>query len=414
MKSSLFNLTKPMVSLLEKHGITEATPVQIEIIPAIFAGRDVLAQSETGSGKTLSFAIPIIEQLNRRDGLRALVLVPTRELCVQVSGEFEKFSHGKQLGITSVYGGVSISNQIKKVKTANVIVATPGRLIDLLDRGVLQLDAVHYLVFDEADRMLDMGFIKDIERILRRMPQKKQTLLFSATVSKEIAQLSRKYLTDAVQVSFPSSVKPEFLRQTYYQTTQELKMPLLIHLLKHERDLALVFCNRKHFASKLAKRLSSQGVHARSLHGDLSQSQRERVTNDFREKRFNVLVATDVAARGLHIEDVTHVYNYEIPRDVESYTHRVGRTARAGKKGEAISLVASPEEQKFFKQILFNFRGSISLQSLQDVKLLPLPKAEGEKRSHPASSRPRVHNSYGGADQSGRKQGRGNWRKRRF
>ena len=274
MKSDLLKLSKPMVSLLEKHGITEATPIQKEIIPAIFAGRDVLAQSETGSGKTLSFAVPIIEQLNRRDGLRALVLVPTRELCAQVACEFEKFSHGKHLGITSVYGGVSIGNQIKKIKTTNIIVATPGRLIDLLDRGAVHLDTINYLVFDEADRMLDMGFIKDIERILRRMTQKKQTLLFSATVSKEITDLSRKYLTDAVHVHFASTVKPEFLRQTYYQTTQDLKMPLLIHLLKHERDLALVFCNRKHFASKLAKRLSGQGVHAKSLHGDLSQSQR--------------------------------------------------------------------------------------------------------------------------------------------
>ena len=172
MKSGLFTLTKPMLSLLEKHGITEATPVQREIIPAIFAGRDVLAQSETGSGKTLSFAIPIIEQLNRRDGLRALVLVPTRELCAQVADEFHKFSQGKHLGVTSVYGGVSINNQIKKIKTTNIIVATPGRLIDLLDRGVVHLDQIQYLVFDEADRMLDMGFIKDIERILRRMTLK--------------------------------------------------------------------------------------------------------------------------------------------------------------------------------------------------------------------------------------------------
>ena len=250
-----------MSTLLERHGITVPTPIQMEIIPAIFAGRDVLAQSETGSGKTLSFAIPLIEQLERKDGLRSLVLVPTRELCVQIAGEFVKFSHGKHLGITPVYGGVSISNQIRELKSTNIIVATPGRLIDLLDRGAVRLEPVKYLVLDEADRMLDMGFIKDIERILRRMPQKRQTLLFSATVSKEIADLSRKYLTDAVHVSLPSAVKPEFLRQTYYQTTAELKIPLLIHLLRQERELALVFCNRKHIASKIAKRLVTQGVH---------------------------------------------------------------------------------------------------------------------------------------------------------
>ena len=200
-------------------------------------------------------------------------------------------------------------------------------------------------------------------------------------------------------------------------------MPLLIHLLKHEQDiahrrtpssggLALVFCNRKHFASKLAKRLTSQGVHARSLHGDLSQSQRERVTNDFRQKRFNVLVATDVAARGLHIEDITHVYNYEIPRDVESYTHRVGRTARAGKQGEAISLVATIDEQKFFKQILFNFRGSISLQTLQDVKLQPLPKHDGEKHSQQNSTKPKVHQSHAHQEHRGKNHNRKSWQKR--
>ena len=411
MKSGLFTLTKPMLSLLEKHGITEATPVQREIIPAIFAGRDVLAQSETGSGKTLSFAIPIIEQLNRRDGLRALVLVPTRELCAQVADEFHKFSQGKHLGVTSVYGGVSINNQIKKIKTTNIIVATPGRLIDLLDRGVVHLDQIQYLVFDEADRMLDMGFIKDIERILRRMTQKKQTMLFSATVSKEIADLSRKYLTDAVHVHLASSVKPEFLRQTYYQTTQDLKTPLLIHLLKHERDLALVFCNRKHFASKLAKRLTSQGVHAKSLHGDLSQAQRERVTSDFRQKRFNVLVATDVAARGLHIEDITHVYNYEIPRDVESYTHRVGRTARAGKKGEAISLVATSDEQKFFKQILFNYRGSITLKTLGDVTLAPLQQ-EHAGQAHTGNKRPQQSHGHGRKFNSRDKKKKTPWKKK--
>ena len=370
-----------MVSVLEKHGITVATPVQNEIIPAILAGRDVLAQSETGSGKTLSFAIPIIEKLTHRDGLRALVLVPTRELCSQVADEFVKFSQGKHLGVTSVYGGVSINNQIKKMKTTNIIVATPGRLIDLLDRGSVRLDTVQYLVFDEADRMLDMGFIRDIERILKRMPQKRQTMLFSATVSKEIATLSQKYLHNPKQVHLASEVKPEYLRQTYYQTAADQKTQLLIHLLKHERDLALVFCNRKRITAKLAKKLSAEGVHARCLNGDMSQAQRERVTAEFRQKRFSVLVATDVAARGLHIEDISHVYNYEIPKDVESYTHRVGRTARAGKKGEAISLVTG-DEKKFFQQILFTHKGVITLKTIGDVKFPALKEQPAEQRSH--------------------------------
>jgi len=405
MRSDLLKLSKTMIGLLEKHGITTATPIQNEIIPAIVAGRDVLAQSETGSGKTLSFAIPIIERMNRSDGLLALILVPTRELCIQITAEFIKFSHGKHLGITSVYGGVSMGNQIKKLKTANIVIATPGRLIDLLDRGTLHLNTIRWLVFDEADRMLDMGFIRDIERILKRIPQKRQTLLFSATISKEVTQLSHKYLHDPVDVQLASSVKPEFLRQTYYQTTPERKMPLLISLLKHERDLALVFCNRKHVTAKLAKKLSGQGVNAKCLHGDMSQPQRERTTAEFRNKRVNVLIATDVAARGLHIEDITHVYNYEIPKDVDSYTHRVGRTARAGKKGEAISLVATPEEQKFFKQILFKYSGSITLKKVNESEL---PKIE--QLSHEPVKKNRTYPQSEKKEKKHQKRWREKWR----
>jgi ATP-dependent RNA helicase DeaD len=401
MRNEAFNLSKPLLTLLEQHGITTPTQVQQEIIPAIEEGRDVLAQSETGSGKTLSFALPMIERTNRRDGLTTLVLVPTRELCLQVAGEFVKFSAGKHLGIVEVYGGVSIQNQINKLRTANIIVATPGRLIDLLDRRAVRLETVKHLVLDEADRMLDMGFIRDIERILEHMKQKRQTMLFSATVTKEIQQLSQRFLTNPKHVQLASSVKPEYLQQTYYQTTSEQKLPLLIALLKRERDLALIFCNRKHIASRLARRLTTQGVQARSLHGDMSQAQRERTTSEFRNKRFKILVATDVAARGLHIEGITHVYNYEIPKDVESYTHRVGRTARAGKEGEAISLVAGPEEQKFFKQILFTFSGRISLRTMMDVPPLSVPEVKKERPRE--SSRPKHRPSSG--NQRSRKQG---------
>ncbi len=395
MNRESFQISKPMLSLLEKHGIVEPTQIQVEIIPAINAGRDVLAQSETGSGKTLSFAVPIIENTNKSDGLTALVLVPTRELCVQVAGEFVKFSEGKHLTIASVYGGVSINNQVKKMKKVNIIVATPGRLIDLLGRNSVNIDVIKYLVLDEADRMLDMGFIKDIERILKHIKDKKQTLLFSATVSKEITKLSENYLLDPVYVSLESKVKPEFLQQTYYQITQEQKIPLLIQLLKEERDLALVFCNRKHITARLAKKLSSQGVHAKCLHGDMSQPQRERVTEDFRNKKINILIATDVAARGLHIEDITHVYNFEIPRDVESYTHRVGRTARAGKKGEAVSFVATEDEKKFFKQILFTYSGNITMKRLDGIELpetqeVPSPKPPAPtQRKQSSEPRPR-------------------------
>jgi ATP-dependent RNA helicase DeaD len=371
MKSESLRLSKAMIALLEQHGITEPTPIQKEIIPAIIDGQDVIAQSETGSGKTLSFAIPIIERLTRRDGLRVLVVVPTRELAVQITGEFIKFSHGKHLGVTAIYGGVSIGEQARKLSRTNIVVGTPGRLLDMMERGLLKLDTIQALVLDEADRMLDMGFIKDIEKIVHKVPAERQTLLFSATLAKEVVTLSRKFLRNPKHVQLASTVQPHLLHQTYYQTSAEKKLPLLLHLLKSERDLALVFCNRKHITAKVARQLTKLGINARPLNGDMTQGQRERTTAEFRQKRFNVLVATDVAARGLHIDDVSHVYNYEIPKDVDSYTHRVGRTARAGNKGHAISLVASGEEKQFFQKILFDYRGSIVLKTADNV---PIPQ----------------------------------------
>jgi ATP-dependent RNA helicase DeaD len=389
MITESFNLSKPMIALLEKHGITDATPIQKEIIPAINEGRDVIAQSETGSGKTISFAVPIIEKINKTDGLVSLILVPTRELCIQITDEFSKFSKNKKLGILSVYGGVSIENQIKKIKKTNIIIATPGRLIDLLDRGSIKFDKIKFLVFDEADRMLDMGFITDIEKIMEDLPEKRQTMLFSATVSKEIVRLSRKYLNDPVHVSFQSEIAPEFLRQIYYKISTEKKLPLLLHLLRKERDLVLVFCNRKHITDKLSKKLREHGINAKCLHGDMTQGQRERVTMEFRQKKINVLIATDVAARGLHIEDISHVYNYEIPRDVDSYTHRIGRTARAGNKGEAISIVSGGEDQKFFKLILFAFGDNITLKSINpDVLPVIVQKHPEQKKKHKVQLQP--------------------------
>jgi superfamily II DNA/RNA helicase len=394
-----FHLSKSTIALLQKEGITIPTPIQEQFIPLVAEGRDVIAQSETGSGKTLGFALPLLEKINRRDGLALLVLAPTRELALQISQEFIKFSHGKQLTITPVYGGVSVDEQVKNLPHTNIVVGTPGRLLDLINRGNVHLKTIRYLVFDEADRMLDMGFLPDIERILRHIPKQRQTLLLSATLPKEIILVSQKFLSNPERIQLAGAVKPEFLRQTYYQTSVDQKLSLLIYLLKHERDLALVFCNRKHITAKLARRLSHNGVHARCLHGDMSQNQRERATSEFRQKKFNVLVATDVAARGLHIDDITHVYNYEIPRDVDSYTHRVGRTARAGKRGEAISLVATEEEKKFFKQILFTYSGSIALKHVDGADLPPsieVPKhqAPAHLLQHHAQNQPRHHSRF--------------------
>ncbi|MCI0474393.1 MAG: DEAD/DEAH box helicase, partial [Ignavibacteria bacterium] len=367
MKSELFTLSKQMLIYLEKHGITDATPVQKKIIPAIISGKDVLVQSETGSGKTLSFAIPIIESIVKTKNITALILVPTRELCTQITDEFKKFSH-RGIEVCAVYGGVSIDNQIKKLKRSSIVVATPGRLLDIIERKAIVLNEIKYAVLDEADRMLDMGFIRDIEKILKHLPVQRQTLLFSATISKEISRLSKKFLNDPVSLALESTVKPEFLRQTYYKIPGKQKLDLLIRLLKNERELAVVFCNRKRITETVAKELSKNGVSAKCLNGNMTQANREKVTAQFRAGKFTVLIATDVAARGLHIDGITHVYNYEIPKEPESYTHRIGRTARAGKKGEAISFVSGSDDEKFFRQILFEHKGIITFKQETTVK----------------------------------------------
>ncbi|MDD5362046.1 MAG: DEAD/DEAH box helicase [Ignavibacteria bacterium] len=378
MKTEEFNLSEETLARLERNNITIATPVQKKIIPAIISGRDILAQSETGSGKTLSFAIPIIESIDKKStSITALILVPTRELCVQIAEEFVKFANRK-IGISSVYGGVSIDKQIFKLRRSHVVVATPGRLLDIMHRKAIKLNDLKFLVFDEADRMLDMGFIADIENILTHIPEKRQTMLFSATISKEISGLTKKYLNDPVKVSFESSVKPEFLKQTYYRVTKKQKPLLLVDLLMKERDLVLIFCNRKRITEELADELKEQGLKAACLNGDMTQAHREKVTRQFKEKKFNILIATDVASRGLHIEDISHVYNYEIPRDVESYTHRIGRTARAGKKGEAISFVTGGEDEKFFRNILFTYKGIITMKYADKY---PEPPKEERSRS---------------------------------
>ncbi len=403
MKSASFVLSSEITTLLQAQGITVPTPVQEEIIPAVTNGQDVLAQSETGSGKTLSFAIPIIEKLERNDGLRALVLVPTRELSTQVAGEFVKYSAGKHLGIVPVYGGVPINAQAFRLRNANIIVATPGRLIDLLNRRAVNLSSVKYFVCDEADRMLDMGFIHDVERIASQLPPEHQTMLFSATVSKEIERLAGNYLRNSKNVRLASTVKPVFLKQTYCNVRPDRKLDMLTDLLNEDRQLAIVFCNKKYVTAKLAKSLSTAGIHARCLNGNMSQQQRERVTSDFRQNKFSVLVATDVAARGLDIDDVSHVYNYEIPKDVESYTHRIGRTARAGKKGEAISLIATEGEKKSFRQILSRYRGEISLRDTSETMTRRLPNEP---------SRGKVIRAKSSVPKHDQEKGRISWRKR--
>lgn len=322
--------------------------IQEKSIPLILAGKDVIAGSATGSGKTLAFATGILKSAEKGKGIQALVMTPTRELAEQVAQALAKFSKYKPLGIIAVYGGVGITPQIKGLQTADVVVGTPGRILDHIGRSTIRLGRVKTLVLDEADRMFDMGFKDDVERIIMKCPQERQTLLFSATITKDVVRLSQKHMKKPLQVSVDSYVDPKKLVQTYYDIADEMKFSLLAHLLKHENsNLVMVFCNTKRNTDKVAKNLRFSGVDAVAIHGGLTQGKRNDVMRLFHSGKACVLVCTDVAARGLDIPGVSHVYNYDIPRESKQYIHRIGRTARAGAEGKAINILSNKDYVNF-------------------------------------------------------------------
>jgi ATP-dependent RNA helicase RhlE len=323
------------------------TPIQAEAIPYALAGKDVLATAQTGTGKTLAFLIPIIEMLEREPSqkVRVLVLLPTRELAIQVNEEYEKL-RGKRLSKAAlVIGGVSEKTQIQAVRAGSIlVVATPGRLQDFINRKLIDLREVKILVLDEADRMLDMGFLPAIRRILAILPQRRQTLCFSATLEQSVAGLVNDSMRDPVRVAVGSVLKPvESVRLQAYEVRPAEKPEVLRQLLYAEKGQTLVFARTKRGTERLAKELAREGFSATMIHGDRSQSQRNGALSGFQQGRFNILVATDVAARGLHIDDVAHVINYDLPKMAEDFIHRVGRTGRAGSQGLASSLVAGGE-----------------------------------------------------------------------
>ena len=355
MKFEEIGIGSQLSDHLKKHKIEQPTQIQEKGIPIFLSGKDFIARSDTGSGKTLCFALPILEKIEAGRGVQSLIIVPTRELAKQICLEFQKFSHFKNVRAIAIYGGTSMGAQINALGRADIVVGTPGRLLDLLERRALNLSKVNVVVLDEADRMLDMGFIRDIEDILKATPPSRQTMFFSATVPEEIMRLGRKFLRNPVSVSIVAEQK-RLLEQAYYTLPKHEKISYLVHSLKKEDvKMALVFCKMKHFTRTLARALHEQGIKATSLNGNMSQSQRERSIQDFKDGRFSVLVATDVAARGLHIDNLTHVYNFELPMDLDSYTHRVGRTARAGEAGKAISLV-SEDEYNMLQRIVGLYR----------------------------------------------------------
>ncbi|MBD3259041.1 DEAD/DEAH box helicase [Candidatus Woesearchaeota archaeon] len=341
-------LSQQLLAVIKGIGHTRPTQIQEDTIPLIMDGEDVIGESATGSGKTLAFGCGIVEQVISGRGVQALVLAPTRELAEQVKESLKLLSRNKRLRIASIYGGVSISPQMDAIKRADVVVATPGRLLDHLNRGTIDLSRIKVLVLDEADRMLDMGFIEDVQKIIRACPRERQTLFFSATIAPKIRDLADRYMSNPIKVSGKKQVDPSKLRQVYYNTSRKEKFSLLVHLLKKEdSDLVMVFCNTRSNVDFVVKNLKLNGIRAIAIHGGLTQNKRTNTISFFNGGKAGVLVCTDVAARGLHIDNVSHVYNYDLPKDAKDYVHRIGRTARAGEYGKVINVLCDLDYDNF-------------------------------------------------------------------
>lgn len=365
-------IVTPILRAIEDAEFEKPTEIQKKSIPLILAGKDVIAGAATGSGKTLAFASGIIRDSERGAGIQALVLTPTRELAQQVTTALSYFSRYKPLKYVAVFGGVSINPQIEKLRTADVVIGTPGRILDHIGRRTIKLGKINILVLDEADRMLDMGFIDDVEQIIKECPVKRQTLLFSATISKEVVHLAQRYMNEQVYVSAETYVDPRKLTQFYYDVSDNLKFSLLVHLLKQEivgagAGLAMVFCNTRKNTDFLGNNLKAVGINAMAIHGGRTQERRNMIMRQFHAEDVHVLVCTDVAARGLDIPSVTQIYNYDIPRDSKDYIHRIGRTARAGKEGRAINILSSRDYDSFRRIMQLN-SVTITEKTLPDVK----------------------------------------------
>ena len=351
MNFDSFSFDRRLVSGINSCGYTTPTPIQVRAIPEVLKGKDVMGLAQTGTGKTAAFALPILQRLldsnvPTQGPVRALVLAPTRELALQIHENF--ISLGKQTGIRSaaVFGGVGANPQIKAANKATVIVACPGRLIDLLNQGVLKLDKVDVLVLDEADRMLDMGFMPDIKKILSRLPATRQNLLFSATMPHDIRDLAGKILVNPATVQVDNTAPATRVVHEFYPVHPGLKASLLETLLDVTKyESVLIFTRTKHRAKNLARKLSFRGHESTFLQGNMSQNQRQRALDGFKDGTFKVMVATDIAARGIDCDRITHVINFDVPDTAETYTHRIGRTGRAGRAGVALSLVTTEDER---------------------------------------------------------------------
>jgi len=378
MSFESLGLKPELLRAVAEKGYTVPTPIQLEAIPAVLSGRDVLAGAQTGTGKTAGFTLPLLQKLGARGGRnpRALVLTPTRELCAQVEQSVKDYGKYVDLRSLAIFGGVSEKPQIDKLRFGtDILVATPGRLLDLAEQRSVSLAEVQIFILDEADRMLDMGFIRDIKRILKLLPAQRQNLMFSATYSDDIRDLARSFVKNPLSLQVtPSNATADKVEQSAYRVPKEHKRHLLAHLiLEGNWHQVLVFTRTKHGANRLTQQLERAGVTAMAIHGNKSQNARVRALEDFKENKITALVATEVAARGLDIKELPHVVNYELPNVPEDYVHRIGRTARAGSTGAAISLV-SPDEVSLLRDIERVLK--------RKVEFTPTPQFEIKEGTH--------------------------------
>ena len=375
-------------------GFEEMTDIQKKCIPLIQEGKDVIGQSQTGSGKTAAFGFPILEKVQHNHGIQSLVLVPTRELCEQVTSELRKFAKYKKANINSIYGGVSITPQIENLRYADIVVGTPGRILDHLERRTINLSKVKILILDEADKMFEMGFIDDVKKIISQVPRERQTLLFSATISHQVHDIVNNYMKNPAKIKVQSYVEQEKMAQYFYQINSRDKFSLLVHILKHEAPkLAIIFCATRKRVDVVETNLNRNGIRCISLHGGLSQNRRKKSLEMFHKNEARILVASDVAARGLDIKNVSHIINYDIPKTSKEYIHRIGRTARAGKEGKVISLISEPDYDNF-RNVLDD--RSIVVQQLQLPQFQRVPFAAAVRDSYSRTrGRPMGHYSGG-------------------
>ena len=393
-------LKPELLRAVDEKGYSAPTPIQAQAIPAVLTGRDLLAGAQTGTGKTAAFVLPVLQKLGAPGGRapRALVLTPTRELAAQVAESAR--TYGKYVGLRTVvvFGGVSINPQIDALyRGCDVLVATPGRLLDLAQQGEVDLRAVECFILDEADRMLDMGFIRDIRRVVKLLPEKRQNMLFSATYSDEIRELAGRILRNPVSIEVsPRNATADKVEQQVFRVSKDHKRHLLAHLIDQGNwHQVLVFTRTKHGANRLAQQLEGAGIASAAIHGNKSQGARVRALADFKSNKIVALVATEVAARGLDIKELPHVVNYELPNVPEDYVHRIGRTARAGESGHAVSLV-SPDEAPLLKDIERMLRRSLAVTALPQFEIVAAPA--GAPRDGAFQDRPQSGHRGGGRD----------------